>query len=344
MNKFSEVSALLKALCEAKGVSGAENEAAKVAADFLGKYMPAKIDALGSVTGSMGEGDVHILLDAHLDQIGLVVTAVDADGFLKVAKCGGADKRVLAASDVTVHGKEKLFGVITSTPPHLSKPGEGDKATDFDEIAVDIGMKKEEASKYVSPGDRITFNGAYSELLGSRVCSPSIDDRAGVAAILRCLEMIKDKKLNCKISVMFSVQEETGGSGAQAGAFAAAPDEAIAVDVSFASAPGVSAEKYASLGGGTMIGFAPSLDYAMSNKLVELAKKNEISHQLEVMGGKTGTNCDEIQVSGRGVKTALLSVPLRNMHTACEICDLEDIENTAKLMAKYITERGGANA
>lgn len=344
MNKFSEVSALLKALCGAKGVSGAENEAAKVAAEFLEKYMPAKIDALGSVTGSMGEGDVHILLDAHLDQIGLVVTAIDDDGFLKVAKCGGADKRVLAASDVTVHGKEKLFGIITSTPPHLTKPGEGDKATDFDEIAVDIGMKKEEASKFVSPGDRITFNGEYSELLGNRVCSPSIDDRAGVAAILRCLELIKDKKLNCKISVIFSVQEETGGSGAQAGAFAASPDEAIAVDVSFASAPGVSAEKYASLGGGTMIGFAPSLDYAMSNKLVEFAKKNEIPYQHEVMGGKTGTNCDEIQVSGRGVKTALLSVPLRNMHTACEICDLEDIENTAKLMAEYITERGGANA
>ncbi len=344
MNKFSEVSALLKALCSEKGVSGAESEAAKVAAELLGKYMPVKIDALGSVTGSMGDGGVHILLDAHLDQIGLVVTAIDADGFLKVAKCGGADKRVLAASDVTVHGKEKLFGVITSTPPHLSKPADADKASDFDEIAVDIGMNKEEASKLVSPGDRITFNGEYNELLGNRICSPSIDDRAGVAAILRCLEFIKDKKLDCRISVMFSVQEETGGSGAQAAAFAAAPDEAIAVDVSFASAPGVSAEKYASLGGGTMIGFAPSLDYAMSNKLVELAKEKNIPYQHEVMGGKTGTNCDEIQVSGKGVKTALLSVPLRNMHTACEICDLEDIENTAKLMAEYITERGGANA
>lgn len=344
MNKFSEVSALLKALCDAKGVSGAENEAAKVAAELLEKYMPARIDALGSVTGSMGNGDVHILLDAHLDQIGLVVTAIDEDGFLKVAKCGGADKRVLAASDVTVHGKEKLFGVITSTPPHLSKPGEGDKATDFDELAVDIGMKKEEASKLVSLGDRITFNGSYSELLGSRVCSPSIDDRAGVAAILRCLELLKDKKLNCKISVMFSVQEETGGSGAQAGAFAAAADEAIAVDVSFASAPGVSGEKYAKLGEGTMIGYAPSLDYEMSRKLSEIAENKIIPSQPEVMGGKTGTNCDEIQVSGRGVKTALLSIPLRNMHTAVEVCDLEDIESTARLMAEYITERGGKNA
>lgn len=344
MTEFSEVSALLEKLCAAKGVSGAENEAAKTAAEMLEKYMPASVDNLGSVTGTMGDGDVHILLDAHLDQIGLVVTAIDEDGFLKVAKCGGADIRVLAAAEVTVHGKEKLFGVITSTPPHLSKPEDSNKAKGFDDIAVDMGLSCEEARKVVLPGDRITFNGSYSRLLGNRVCSPSIDDRAGVAAILRCLELIKDKNLNCKISVMFSVQEETGGSGAQAGAFAANADEAIAVDVSFASAPGVSSEKYASLGGGTMIGYGPSLDYAMSRKLSEIAENKNIPNQPEVMGGKTGTNCDEIQVAGKGVKTALLSIPLRNMHTAVEVCDLEDIENTAKLMAEYIIERGGANA
>ncbi len=344
MNNYSEVAALLEKLCSAKGVSGAENRAAHVASELLGKYMPVKTDPLGSVMGTVGEGDVHILLDAHLDQIGLVVTAVDEDGFLKVAKCGGADIRVLAAAEVTVHGKEDIFGIITSTPPHLSKPEDSGKAKNFDEIAVDIGMKREDALKLVSPGDRITFNGGFSKLLGNRVASPSIDDRAGVAAILRCLEMLENKELNCKLSVLFSVQEETGGSGAQTGAFSACADEAIAVDVSFATAPGISSEKYASLGGGTMIGYAPSLDYGMSRMLSDIAEKNGVPNQPEVMGGKTGTNCDEIQVSGKGVKTALLSIPLRNMHTAVEVCDLEDIENTAKLMAEYIIERGGSDA
>lgn len=344
MNNYPEVSALLEKLCAAKGVSGAENEAAKAAAELLGRYMPVKIDALGSVTGSMGSGGVHILLDAHLDQIGLVVTSINEDGFLKVAKCGGADIRVLAAAEVTVHGREKLFGVITSTPPHLSTPEDSGKAKGFDDIAVDIGMSKADAEKIVSPGDRITFNGSYDRLLGGRVCSPSIDDRAGVAAILRCLEILENRELNCKISVMFSVQEETGGSGAQAGAFAANADEAIAVDVSFASAPNVSSEKYASLGGGAMIGCGPSLDFEMSRKLTDIAKKKNIPHQPEVMGGRTGTNCDEIQVAGKDVKTALISVPLRNMHTAVEVCDLEDIESTARLMAEYIIERSGADA
>ncbi|MBQ2842485.1 MAG: M20/M25/M40 family metallo-hydrolase [Clostridia bacterium] len=344
MSNYSEVFALLEKLCSAKGVSGEENRAAYIAAELLGRYMPVKTDPLGSVTGTKGEGDVHILLDAHLDQIGLIVTSIDEDGFLKVAKCGGADIRVLAAAEVTVHGKEDVFGIITSTPPHLSKPEDSSKAKSFDEIAVDIGMKREDALQLVSPGDRITFNGRFSRLLGNKVSSPSIDDRAGVAAILRCLEMLENKEHGCKLSVMFSVQEETGGSGAQTGAFSAAADEAIAVDVSFASAPGVTAEKYASLGAGTMIGFAPSLDYGMSRKLSDIAEEKGIPNQPEVMGGKTGTNCDEIQVSGEGVKTALLSIPLRNMHTAVEVCDLEDIENTARLMAEYIIERSGLNA
>ena len=344
MKNYSEISVLLEKLCDAKGVSGAENEAAQIASELLGRYMPVTVDALGSVTGTKGDGNVHILLDAHLDQIGLIVTAVDEDGFLKVAKCGGADIRVLAAAEVTVHGKEKLFGVITSTPPHLVSADDSGKAKGFDDISVDIGMSREEVVKYVSPGDRITFNGKFSRLAGNRISSPSVDDRAGVVAILRCLEILESKELDCKISVCFSVQEETGGSGAQTAAFTADADEAIAVDVSFASAPDISSEKYASLGGGAMIGYAPSLDYEMSRKLSDIAQKKNIPNQPEVMGGKTGTNCDEIQVAGKGVKTALISVPLRNMHTAVEVCDLEDIENTAKLMAEYIIERSGADA
>ena len=93
-----------------------------------------------------------------------------------------------------------------------------------------------------------------------------------------------------------------------------------------------------------MVGYAPSLDYEMSRRLSELAEEKGISNQTEVMGGKTGTNCDQIQTSGRGVKTALLSIPLRNMHTAAEVCDLADIESTARLLAEYISERGGVNA
>lgn len=344
MNEYQNVSAILNSLCSANGTSGNESDAAQAAAEMLKKYMDVEENPLGSVIGRLGGKGPHILLDAHIDQIGLVVTAIDEGGFLKVAKCGGADARVLAASDVTVHGKKDIFGVVTSTPPHLAKNEDEGKAVNFDDILIDIGLSKEEAEKIVAPGDRITFNGSFDELLGSRVASPNIDDRAGVAAILRALELLGGKMGNAGITVMFSSQEETGGSGAMTGAFSADADEAIAVDVSFASAPDISSEKYASLGKGTMIGYAPSLDFEMSRELKLLAENNDISYQTEVMGGRTGTNCDEIQNSGRGCRTALLSIPIRNMHTAIELCDLADIENTAKLIAAYITERGGENA
>ena len=138
--------------------------------------------------------------------------------------------------------------------------------------------------------------------------------------------------------------EETGGSGAKVGAFNSQADEAIACDVSFAKAPGVTAEKYVALGSGTMVGYAPSLDYNISRRLTAIAAEKNIPHTEEVMGGRTGTNGDDIQVSGRGIRTALLSIPIRNMHTAVEVVDLADIENTARLMAEYIIERSAENA
>ncbi len=338
--EYTEVKELLRELCALKGTSGAENGAAEVSAKMLQKYMPVTRDVLGNVTG-VREGKNPILLDAHIDQIGLIVTGIDDDGFVKVAKVGGSDIRVLTAARVIIHGKEEVFGVIPSVPPHLRSSKDEGKALPFDEIAIDIGMTKEEGLKLIAPGDRITFIAPFDTLLGNRIASPCIDDRAGVAAILRCLQLLEGKENLCGIEVMFSAQEETGGSGAAAGAFNASSKEAIACDVSFASAPGVSAEKYASLGKGTLVGFAPALDYAMSKKLMQIAKEKEIPASEEVMGGRTGTNGDDIQIAGGGIKTGLLSIPIRNMHTAVEVVDLADIESTAKLMAEYIIERSG---
>ncbi|MBR4727239.1 MAG: M42 family peptidase [Clostridia bacterium] len=343
MSDYPEIDALLQALCAAPGVSGCESGAAAVAASLLEKEMPVHFDALGSVTGVAEAQGETLLLDAHIDQIGLVVTAVDETGFLKFARCGGADTRVLAAAQVTVHGKTPLPGVIISTPPHLRK-GDEKKSVDFDDLAIDIGLTQAAAQQLVAPGDRVTFNGDYVHLCGNRVCAPAIDDRAGVAVVLRCLQLLRGVAHPWRLAVQFSVQEETGGCGAQTSTFTLRPKQAIGCDVSFASAPGIDKEKYAALGGGTMIGYAPALDYDMSLRLSALAQEKGIAAQPEVMGGRTGTNCDNIQVSRGGVRTALLSVPLRNMHTACEIVDLADLEASARLIAAYIAEGGVAHA
>ena len=291
---------------------------------MLEEYMPAHIDTLGSVCGDTGGDGVHIMLDAHIDRIGMTVTAIDDSGFIKFARVGGIDARVLAAEQVTVWGDEPLFGVITSTPPHLASGDDDKKAKKIEDLSIDVGMTADEVKKIVRPGMRITVNSTPKELLGGRVSCAALDDRAGVAAILRCLELLKDKNHGCRISVLFSSHE------------------AIAVDVSFAMAPGLKKEKCGKLGGGAMIGFSPSLDYSMSRTLERIADENGIARQCEVMSGSTGTNADEIQVAGSGVRMGLISIPQRNMHTAAEIVDLNDIEAVARLMAAYIIERGRA--
>ncbi len=326
----------LQKLCAAFGTPGAEDAAAYEAAAFLSAYATVSRDPLGSVIGVVdGEKD-SILLDAHIDQIGLIVTEVDKSGFLRFTRCGNADERLLAGAEVTVCGKEPLFGVITSTPPHLSDPDERGKAKSAESLFIDVGFPEEKTKALVSPGDSVVFNGKFSELLNGRVASAALDDRAGIAVILYALELLKDKKHNRRIIVSFSAREEVGGSGAAAAAFTAEPKEAIAIDVSFGDFPEADTTETKKLGGGPMIGCSPVLNREMTAQLKAAADKNGIPYSLEVMGGLTSTNADRISISGRGVKTALISVPLRNMHSACEVASLGDIENCARLIAAYI--------
>lgn len=326
-------------LAGAVGTSGDEFEACLTAKKYLDEYMPSKIDRLGNVIGTMGDGKTHILLDAHIDQIGLVVRGIDDKGFLLIDKVGGMDLRVLTGAEVIVHGKEKLFGVICSVPPHLQSKDDDKEKLDLKAMAVDIGYTKEKAEKLVSIGDRITVRNNQYELMNGNVSSSAFDDRCSVAAILRALEITKGKISNLKVTVLFSAQEETGGSGAKVGAFSSMPEYAIVVDVGFGDDPYTDKTQTIALGKGPSIGISPTLDRKLTKELVELSKEKNIPYQHDVMGGRTGTNADSINITGCGVKTALLSVPLRYMHTANEIINVDDIENTAKLIAEFLLKK-----
>lgn len=338
MNQLQE---MLFRLCSAPGAAGREDGAAQVAAEMLSFIPNVKIDTLGSVVASFGnpEAKRHILLDAHLDQIGMLVTSVDENGFLKVARDGGMDRRVLPGSRVVVYGKETLNGIVCCLPPHLTDGGE-DHVPDITEMAVDVGLTKEEANELVQPGDVVLLPGEPRRLLGSRVTGAALDDRAGCAALIRCAQLLQETTLSCRVTVLLSTREEVGSQGAATAAFREEPDMAIAVDVSFADQPGVPAHKCGKLSEGPMIGVSPVLDKNITETLKRLAKENEIPFQLEVMGGTTGTNADEINVTRGGVPCGLVSIPQRNMHTPAEICDLKDIENVARLLAAFIREVG----
>lgn len=329
---------LLLKLCSLSGTPGYENEVAHFAANELKKYSEdVKIDNNGNVIAIMGDVNAknHIMLDAHIDQIGLVVTHITSEGFIKVGACGGIDPRVLVGSTLKILGKKEIIGIVCSIPPHLSGKDKG-KAPQISDILIDSGLDKATLSLYVDVGDRVIFNNKPQTMLNDRINASCIDNRAGVCALIRCAEMISKIDLPIKVSIVLSVQEETGAMGAKTATYALHPDEAIVVDVSFASQPSVPVYKTGKLSKGPMIGISPTLSKDMYSQLIEIAQDEKISYQKEIMSSKTGTNADVISVSREGVKTGLLSIPERYMHTNIELVDLNDIESTSQLILAYI--------
>ena len=339
---MTETKELLFSLTGMNGTSGNEEEISfKVKPMLEGSYS----DRLGNLLASYNpEGKTKVLIEAHIDRIGFIVTEIDEDGFLRLAKCGGVDLRTSIGASVAVFGKETLFGVTCSVPPHLQSGDEKEKKLSIEDLAVDIGMKKEAAEKLVEIGDRVIIHTEQSSLLGKNIVASSLDDRAGAAAVIIAAQNLKEKLKNVNLLVALNTREEVGGQGACASAFSLEPDFAICVDAGFGIDHQTSGVGTIALGKGPSIGISPVLDNALCKKLVELAKKNDIPYQHDVMSSRTGTDADEISVSRCGVKTALISIPVRSMHTQAETANLRDVELTAKLIEAFVLEKEAENA
>lgn len=322
-------------------VSRNTEEAKSFALGYLSKLSCECSEFCGGVIAvKKGRSDFNIMLDAHIDEICLVVTSIDEKGFLKVAKSGGVDRRILENAKVTVCMSDgaKLKGIICTTPPHLLKE-KAKKTIEFDDVAVDIGLSHDEAVLSVMPGDKIYFDGDMRELLGNRVTAKSLDDRAGCAAVINAFERLCEKDTDCTVTLILSDLEEINAMGAMTGAFRSDPDEAIAVDVSFATYPGISEPKAKKMSGGAMLGISPVLDSSLAKRIRQAADFCGASLQNEVMAGRTGTNADEITVCKSGVKCGLLSIPQRNMHTPVETVDIDDIQAVADIIFTYVAGR-----
>ncbi|MBO4468428.1 MAG: M28 family peptidase [Clostridia bacterium] len=319
--------------------SGRVNDAAKLASEELSKYCDViKSDQNMSFYGVLkGKSDYTIMLDAHIDEVAFTVTNIDENGFLTVAAAGGIDLRTLPAKQVMIHGKEKIIGVFISTPPHLAD--EEPDLSDLSKIKIDTCLGKK-AKDLISVGDIVTYYAKPVSLLGTRVAGKSFDDRAGVVVLLELARRLKDRELDPNVVFSIVDGEELGMRGAVPQTFSISPDEAVAVDVTFAISPDVSENDGGYLGEGCMIGVSPVLSRSISNRLVSIAFDNNVPYQSEIMGGKTGTDSDVISLSGCGVKTGLVSIPLRNMHTDCEVIDIKDIESTCDILERYILSGG----
>ncbi len=311
-------------------------EASDIAAYKLSKYAETSQNGINVVGKHKGSSDYTLMLEAHIDEVGFVVTDIDELGFLTVKNCGGIDLRMLPSKTVIIHGKEKVTGVFCATPPHLGGVKEYD---DISALKIDT-LLGENAKEIISVGDFVTFNQKASALQGGCITGKSLDNRAGVICLLETARRLCGKDLPFNVVFAFTDAEELGNRGAVTTTFDLSPDEAVVLDVSFADAPDVPSDECGKLSGGAMIGMSPILDKEISKKLVSVAKKNNLPYQTEVMGGRTGTNGDVISISKSGVKTGLVSIPLRNMHTDVEIIDIKDIKNVCDLLEAYILKGG----
>lgn len=329
MNTFD----ILKKLTDIGAVSGDENAIYDLLDEIFDGFETKKQLGGYCVTFGNSKAETHILLDAHIDRIGFRVTSITDDGFLTVDKCGGIDKRILPSQKVKIHGTKEISGVFCSTPPHLAS---GDKIPEISDMFIDTGLSKEKAREIISIGDGVSFDAPLRGMLGTVVSGGALDNRAGCCAVILAIMALQKCDVNARITAVFSNQEEIGERGAKMLGFSQAPDYAVCVDVSFAMALGESREKCGAMSKGPMIGFSPVLDKDLSRLCVENAQKADIPFQREIMSGTTSTNADTYAIANGGVKCALLSVPIRCMHTAVESCDLKDIEYTAALLADTV--------
>lgn len=335
-----DVSELLTRFIETPGGSGDEHRVAKELIGVASPYCQTiTTDPLGSVIlYRQGEGHdrPRVMIAAHMDEITLIVSAIEKGGFLRVSEVGGFDPRTLPGQEVVVHGRQELIGIVGSKPPHLSSAQERKKSAPLEDLFIDLAMSEATVREMVRVGDRITMNRTCIPLLGDRRAGKAMDNRASMTAMVTCLHELSHMRIQADVYAVGTVQEEVGCYGAQTAAFGIAPDLAIALDVCHGETPGVADDLVKQIGGGPVISFGPHIHPVLFERLCEVAKEQGIAVQVEVGQGPTWTDGDPIQISQAGVPTAVISIPLRYMHTSVETLSTEDIRHVGMLLARFL--------
>jgi endoglucanase len=276
----------------------------------------------------------------HIDEIGLVVTHVDDDGFAWFGPVGGWDPEVLVGQRVRVLAKDgPVAGVVGKKSRHLQEGDERTTQTKIDQMWIDIGAASgEEARKVVRTGDLAVLEQPALPLQGTRMSSRAVDNRAGAWVAAEAVRLYAEKPGGCRLTGVASVSEETSFAGAHTTSFALAPDAAIAVDVTNATDyPSVSKQKYGhvQIGKGPGLSRGAAIHPVMFEMLIESAEQAGIDYQVEPADGHTWTDADAIFLSRAGVPSVVVSIPLRYMHSPNELLDLEDLQACAELVAAF---------
>ncbi len=328
-----------KELLKYPGISGFEKDFSLTLCEKLKKYCPdASVSKTNCVLGNIYSENSDaptVMLEAHLDRIGLIVSSVDENGFVGFDTVGGVDERILPGAEVWILGQEKVLGIIGAKPPHITDKDEAKKGISASNMLIDTGLG-EKATEVIRVGDPILLDSKLCELIGGKISSAALDNRVSIAAIFEVLEELNEKILPVNLSVAFTSGEESGLLGAYTVASENAPDLAVVLDVTYGRTPDADGCETFPLGSGAAILRGPNVHYDYTKKLMSVAKKNSIPFEIEVAPRSSGTTAWAIQTSGNGVPCVIISIPLRYMHTTVETVDLLDVQCVCRLLKEII--------
>ncbi|MBT4774456.1 MAG: M42 family metallopeptidase [Crocinitomicaceae bacterium] len=329
---------LLSKICRTPGAPGFEQKVRELVIKEVEPYVDAiEVDNMGNVSAiKKGKSDKRVMIGAHMDEIGFIVTHIDDDGFLRFHTLGGFDPKTHTAQRVIVHGKKDLIGVMSSKPIHVMTPEERNKLAKNSDYFIDLGMKKDEVEKFVEIGTPVTRQRDLIEM-GDCVNSKSLDNRLAVFVLIEMLKELKDTEVPYDIYGVFTVQEEVGLRGANTSAQNIQPDWGFGLDTTIAfDCPGAAKhEKITSLGKGTAIKIMDSrtiCDYRMVAYMKQVAEKHKITWQPEILtAGGTDTAGIQQMTDGGSIAGAV-SIPTRHLHQSVEMANKEDIRGSIDLL------------
>lgn len=324
----------LESMLETCSVSGHEEELQRKVIDYMKDDFDILSDATGNVISVLNpESDVKVLLCGHIDEIGFLVKSIDSNGMIHVINAGGVRAGQYLGTHVQIKTASGMINGVVVTNSGLLK----NKDLSCEDLIIDIGASSKEEASVVCVGDPICASTTYKYLLGDKMAARAMDDRIGAFIVLEALKKAKEKGCSIGVYAATTVGEETSMRGAYWASQKVKPTCAIAVDVTFTNDyPGAYSSGDVSLGKGAVLCHSSIVNKKMNELLKECAQKLNLSLQYEIAAGRTGTDADNIHFTNDGVPVALVSIPLRYMHSSIETLSLKDVEEIIDLLAEFL--------
>lgn len=337
-----DLSGFLNKMLTAPGLSGYESPIRDIIREvwqpLTDELSVSKIGSLHGLKKGQGvEPRKRVLISAHMDAIGMMVTTIQ-DGFIRITQIGGIDHRILPGQPVIVHGREDLRGVVVQPPGFLLPESVGTNPVEMKHLLVDVGLRPDEVEKKVRIGDVVSYAQEPIELTGEALAGHTLDNRVSVAATTLCLEALQNRVHDWDVWAVASAQEEETLGGALTSPFDIRPDIAIVIDVCFAKGTGSTDWNSLPFGEGVGLGYGPNIHPSLYDAFEKKAKELEIPYNRDLMPKMSGTDAMAVQIVAEGIPCAVLGIPLRYMHTPVETVSMKDIRRAGRLMAEFIAD------